>query len=78
MDYQEPFSTRIYESSINYLMINYLIARDIRERPHFLTSSLPYFPIATRNKSVLLSQNDGNVSSIIRENKLVIIKRIND
>ena len=37
MDYQEPFSTRIYESSINYLMINYLIGRDIRERPHFLT-----------------------------------------
>lgn len=35
MDYQEPFSTRIHESSINYLMINYLIARDIRERPHF-------------------------------------------
>lgn len=31
MDYQEPFSTRIYESSINYLMINYLIARDIRK-----------------------------------------------
>ena len=40
MDYQEPFSTRIYESSINYLMINYLIARDIRERPHFLTFQL--------------------------------------
>jgi len=40
MDNQEPFSTRIYESSINYLMINYLIARDIRERPHFLTFQL--------------------------------------
>jgi len=26
----------------------------------------------------LLSQNDGNVSSIIRENQLVVIKGIND
>ena len=35
MDYQEPFSTRIYESSINYLIINYLITRDISFVPKF-------------------------------------------